>query len=111
MPRVKIYDTWEIPAGVAKIAKAICADYDRRAAAIRKGEGSEELLEEYRRLNVAVDAALEEVDAAMRADLLASFKTWAGYEKSHAHMYVCENSFYARKRQVVYLVAKELSLV
>lgn len=111
MPRVKIYDTWEIPSGAAKIAKAICADYDRRASAIRKGEGGEELLEEYKRLNAVVDTALEELDTAMRADLLASFKTGAGYEKSHAHMYVCKNSFYARKRQVVYLVAKELSLV
>lgn len=111
MPRVKIYDAWEIPTGVAKIAKAICADYDRRAAAIRKGEGSEELLEEYRRLNAAVDAALAEIDEGVRADILRCMTIGQGYEKSHAHMYLSDKSFYRRKRKVIYVVAKELSLV
>lgn len=111
MPRVKIYDAWEIPTGVAKIAKAICADYDRRAAAIRKGEGSEELLEEYRRLNAAVDAALAGEEVGTRADLLRCMADRQGYEKNHAHLYICRQSFYRKKRQIVHDVAKSLNLV
>lgn len=112
MSRKKIYDTWSIPRGVAKIAKAVCADYERRSAVLRAGSASNAVLEEYRKLNAAVDAALAEIEEpAIRADILKNIIERRGYEKSFVTTYICENSYYARQRRVLCLIAKNLLLI
>ena len=112
MPRNKIYDTCELPCEVARIVKAICADYDRRARAIRAGIKDSKVLANYTRLNSAVDAALSEIDEpTIRKEMLRDMVAGRGYERSGAVPYICENSYYARRRKVLYLVAKYTSLI
>ena len=112
MPRVKIYDAWELPGGVAKIAKAVCADYDRRAKALRTDAVIGEIRETYTRLNAAVDLALAEIDEPnVREEILRDMVVRRGYERSRTQTYLCKNSYYARRRMVTYLVAKALALV
>lgn len=112
MPRVKIYDAWSIPRGVVKIANAVCADYERRAAVLRAGNASEAVLEEYRKLNSAVDAAIGEIDEPrIGEEILRDMVGRRGYEKSQTQIFLCKNSYYARRRMVIYLVARALALV
>jgi hypothetical protein len=111
MPRNKIYDTCELPRGVAQIAKAICADYDRRARALRAGIVDEKVRTTYTRLNAAVDAALSEIEEPfIRDELLRDMVARRGYDRSRARVCICERSYYARKRKVMYLVSKSLLL-
>ena len=112
MPRNKIYDTCELPRGVAQIAKAICADYDRRARALHAGIVDEKVRTTYTRLNAAVDEALLRIDEPMiRRALLQDMVLRRGYDRSEAQPFICENSYYARRRHVLYLVAEYTSLV
>jgi hypothetical protein len=111
MPKVKVYDRYTVPDGVAKIVKAVCADYDRRRRALA-GELPEDVRTRLVDLNNIVDQALAVVDEpCVRADILRDMVARRGYEHSHAQMYLCENSYYARRRLVVYEVAKQLHLV
>lgn len=112
MPRNKIYDTCELPRGVAQIAKAICADYDRRARALHAGIVDEKVRTTYTRLNAAVDEALSEIEEPfIRDELLRDMVARRGYDRSRAQVYICLNSYYARRRKVLYLVAKAASLI
>lgn len=112
MPRNKIYDTCDLPRGVAQIAKAICADYDRRARALRAGIEDEKVRATYTRLNATVDEALSEIEEpTIRRELLRDMVAGRGYERSGARPYICDKSYYARRRKVLYLVAKTVALI
>lgn len=113
MSRKKEYDTFTVPFGVAKIAKAICADYDRRAAVLRRGNAPDAVLEQYATLNAAVDAALDEIDEPeIRRHILDNIIERRGYEKSYTtNVIICKNSYYARMRKVIWRIARDLTLV
>ena len=112
MSRKKIYEARAMPKGVVTITTAICADYDRRARAIRAGIDDESVRTTYERMNGWVDSALAEIEEpGIRAEILRDMVNRRGYEKSAAQLFICENSYYARRRMVLYLVAKSASLI
>lgn len=112
MPRHKIYDECDMPRGVVHIAKAICADYDRRAKALKDGSLEEGVRETYTRMNTWVDEALSTIEEeGIRREILRDMTMRRGYEKSNAQMCLCINSYYRRRRQVIYHVAQAASLI
>ena len=112
MPRHKIYDECEMPRGVVHIAKAICADYDRRAKALRDENLDEAVKDTYVRMNQWVDDALATIEEeGVRREILRDMTLRRGYEKSGVQMFVSENSYYRRRRQVIFRVAQAASLI
>ena len=74
--RPKQFYKYELPQGVIKVVRAQCADYDRKALAIREGNIAAETLQSYIKTNEAIDKALDEIEEGCRADFLI------GYDRS-----------------------------
>lgn len=112
MGRKKTYDTRRLPRNVARIAYFICADYRRRSEAIRGGSLDEVTGDTLSRLNAAVDSAVESLeDDGVGCVILSDIINGYGYDKSTAHMYLCENSYYARRRKLLTRVAENLGYI
>ena len=91
---------------------AICADYDRRAAALRKNELAQDTAAKFRHLNEAVDSALECIeDAEWRTYLMQDIIHKRGYAWSQLSPFVAKNTYYKRKRLVAYRIAQSLNLI
>lgn len=110
--RTKIYDNWSMPRGVEKIAQSICADYGRRSVSIHEGRLPENVIAEYMRLNSVIDTALSNIEEArVYRQILKDICEGHGYDKSDVQFFMCENSYYARKRMLIFLVAERLNLL
>lgn len=68
--RPKQFYKYELPQGVIKVVRAQCADYDRKALAIREGNIAAETLQSYIKTNEAIDKALDEIEEGCRATFL-----------------------------------------
>ena len=113
MPRHKIYDEGDrpMPKGVVQIVKCICADYDRRARAIPYTD-NRDVRDTYIRMNTAVDSALLSItEPGIRDLMLRDMVCRRGYERSRAREMICGQSYYARRRKVLRLIAEELALI
>ncbi len=111
MARQKMYFKYDIPTSVVDIVKTICADYNRRERAIKFGTITGEVLECYVRLNAIIDKALEEVEVGIRKDMLSDIQKRRGYDFSAASPVISKNTYYRRKRKLIYDIAKELALL
>lgn len=111
MSRPKVYDFAPLPKKVTAIVRAVCADYDRRARALRGNTIDEAVRANYCRLNTVVDLALAAVEEPMiRAEILRDMIAGRGYERSRARPYLCDRAYYRRRRMVLFGVAKRLDL-
>ena len=110
MSRPRIFQKHKLPSGVVGIAVAVIADYERRAREIKKGALSEDLLSTYRRYNEIVDGALSQIEEGARRELLSDIIYGRGYNTSMIGWMYCKETYYLRKREVIYTVAKELGL-
>lgn len=110
MGRKRICPEWDVPVDVVRLVRFLCAGYERRARSIRYKTFSERVLEEYRRQNAAIDAALSVVEEDMRAALLYDISEGRGYNKSDA-AYLCESAYIKRKRRVIHDIAVNLHLI
>lgn len=111
MPRTKKYFKWELPASVVDIVKAVVSDYDRRERAIKHSAITGEVLIRYVELNGVIDIALQDVEIGIRRDLLDDIRTGRGYDFSRASPFLAKNTYYQRKRKLIYDVAKGLALL
>ncbi len=109
--RADTYKGHEVPGGVVSIVKAICADYRRRESRIRRGNLSVDTLRIYVALNSVVDKALEDVEVGVRRDILNDLCQKRGYDGSPCGGYMGKNTYYRRKRKLVFDIAKELHLI
>lgn len=109
MGRSRIYYKWDIPHTVVDIVKSICADYDRRAAAMESAE--EGLLHTCKVMNAAIDRAMAEIEPALRRTMLEDIYTGRGYDFSPASSVMSRRPYYARKRKAVHDIALELHLI
>lgn len=110
MPRRKTYFKYNIPASVVCVVTAIIADYYRREREI-KHDATGSVLARYVELNSAVDRALSEVEAGIRADVLADIAEGKGYERSRAQFLVSKNAYYRRRRKLIHDIAVDLCLL
>ena len=111
------YDSSRLPYWVLQIVTSICADYERRAAALREGKLDYEdvcedaILARYGELNSAVDRALEEVEVGIRRDMLCDVALGRGYRRSAAQYVLSKNAYYRRRHKLMHDIARELRLI
>ncbi len=111
MARQKMYFKYDIPTTVVDIVKTVCSDYNRRERAIKFGTVTGEVLECYVKLNSIIDKSLEEVEVGIRKDMLSDIQKRRGYDFSAASLVISKNTYYRRKRKLIYDIAKELALL
>ena len=111
MARQNLYFKYDIPTSFVDIVKTVCADYNRRERAIKFGTITGDVLDCYIKLNSIVDKALEEVEVGIRRDMLSDIQKRRGYDFSSAALIISKNTYYRRKRKLIYDIAKELALL
>ena len=111
MARQKMYFKWDMPTSIVEIVKAICADYDRRERAIKFGNVAGDVLMKYVELNNVINNALQAVEVGIRTELLRDIQNRRGYEHSAAVLIIAKNTYYNRKRKLIYDIAKDLRLL
>lgn len=117
MARRATYDNSRLPYCVLQIVTSICADYERRAVALRAGKLEYEdvcvdaILARYGELNGAVDRALEQVEVGIRRDLLCDVALGRGYRRSAAQYMLSKNAYYRRRHKLLHDIARELRLI
>ena len=102
---------FNMPLTLVQMIKSICADYDRRADRIIHSLASNDVTEEYVKLNKAIDDAFVDVEIGLKKHLLEDIKTGRGYEASLASSFIAKNTYYKRKKKIIYDVARSLSLL
>ncbi len=110
MARPRIFQKQNLPGGVVGIAVAVIADYDRRSREIKKGTLSESSLSAYARYNEIVEAALLQIEEGARREMLSDIAYGRGYNTSMIGWMYCKETYYLRKRTVIYFVAKGMGL-
>lgn len=108
--RPRVFIKHELPSGVVGVCVAIIADYNRRSREIAKGTLSESLLLSYKKYNDIVEQALECVEDDMRSELISDIESGRGYCHSRLACTCNKKTYYRRKRQIIYVIAKELGL-
>ncbi|MBE6547937.1 MAG: hypothetical protein E7667_03540 [Ruminococcaceae bacterium] len=101
---------YELPRGVVKIVESLCGDYYRRSQAIKNGSAKGAVLDEYLRLNIAVETALENVETGIRAELLRDIAIGRGYNRSTISAFMAKNTYYQRRHKLIYDISAELNL-
>lgn len=111
MAREKIYFSRDIPASVVNIVKTVCADYDRRERMIKHSSITGTVLEKYVEWNAIIDKALEDVEVGIRRSLLEDVQHGRGYDFSATSPFLAKNTYYKRKRKLIYDIAQGLLLI
>lgn len=111
MGRRKVYVEWHLPSTVVKIVRAVCCDYYRRRVEICRNVVQGDVLDEYVRLNKAIDVALSDIEDIFRDTILANVADGTGYDKSYEAMFMSRNAYYRRRNKFVHDVAVGLRLL
>lgn len=111
MSKTKLYYQFELPSSVVEIVKTVCADYTRRDRAIKLGNVTGEVLTRYIELNSVIESSLEEIEVGIRMDILKDIQNRRGYDFSPASSYISKNTYYKRKKKLIYDIAKSLALI
>ena len=111
MPKSKMYFQFELPSSVVEIVKAVCVDYARRERAIKHGNVTGAVLARFVELNAIIDTALEDIEVGIRMDMLRDIQNRRGYDFSPASYCISKNTYYKRKKKLIYDIAKSLALV
>jgi hypothetical protein len=106
-----MYFQFELPSSVVEIVKAVCVDYARRERAIKHGNVTGAVLARFVELNAIIDTALEDIEVGIRMDLLRDIQSRRGYDFSPASYCISKNTYYKRKKKLIYDIAKSLALV
>ncbi len=109
--RTRYCRRYELPASVVDVVKCLCADYERRARAIKYESVEGAVLERYAELNAAIDKALEALEAGIRREMLEDIHRGRGYDFSPVSVYLSKNTYYQRKKRMIFEIAKDLSLI
>ncbi len=102
---------WELPCGVEDTVRGICRDYERKRQALIGGELTEPVRQVYESYNKAVNNALLEIERELRGIILSDISEGVGYRRSRAKSYIAHNGYFARKRRLIYNIAKNLYLI
>ena len=106
-----MYFRYEIPTNVVNIVKAICADYDRRIQLLKSDNIDSGCRAEFLYINKAMESALEDVEIGIRKIMLCDIQHNRGYEHSLSSAFIAKNTYYARKRKLIYDIAKNMKLI
>lgn len=100
-----------LPTSVVRIVYALCADYSRRVTALRCPATPPNVRENFLRLNAAIDDSLVDIEPGLRSILLNDVSELNGYDSSKSNSFISKNTYYARKRALIFNIAKRLQLV
>jgi hypothetical protein len=100
-----------MPRTIVEIVQAVCADYDRREAAIKYSAISGPVLKTYVDMNAAIEKALTCVEAGIRYELLYDIGRRTGYDVSTLADRMAKGTYYQRKGQVISAIARALALI
>lgn len=109
--RPRIFYADGVPASVAKLVSAFCADLPRRESVISSKDTDERVLRVYRHLDEAIFNSLTDVEESLRGAFLSDIAENRGYGQSLASKVLSYKAYYNRKRQVIYNIARYLDLV
>lgn len=109
MARKKIFLDWEIPYTVVNIVRSVCADYDRRN--IDMQSKSDDVINQYRALNAAIDIGLSDLEVGIRRVMLDDICMGRGYGYSPVSAIMTKNAYYHRKRKAIHDIAEQLKLI
>ena len=103
---------WQkLPEGVERAVRAMCEDYDRRAAEIRRGKLSGEVLGHYMMLNARIDRAIAECcEESICTEMRRDIGMGRGYHFSQLY-FIAEGTYKDRKRKSKQAIAKALFLL
>lgn len=101
----------ELPLDIVRTVASLCHDYERREKEIARGEKPEGVLQNYRRINGAIDRALslsceEGIRVPMRVDIGLN----RGHRMSPIY-YISDKTYKLRKRLAKYEIARALELI
>ena len=105
------YRKWDLPPTVVQLVVDMCKDYDRRNVVINFNTASKDVIESHKRTNGIIDAALETVEQGLRRDMLNDIILNRGYNFSPTSPIISKCTYYLRKRQIVYTIAKQMFLI
>lgn len=111
MARKRFFEYYTIPLSVARIAISVCGDYERREKAVRSSSGDTPAFTRMSELNSIVDQALSALEPAIRKDMLNDISEGIGYHKSKCSLMMGKNTYYRRRRKLVYDIAILLNLI
>ena len=100
-----------LPKTLTVLIIGICVDYERRRRALQEEPLREQVRNTYLELNRAVEKALEEVEPALRTDVLGDIAEGISYWHSSASLIISRNGYYRRRRRFLFDIARELCLV
>jgi hypothetical protein len=111
MARRAYYKNWGVPASVVMVVTSVCADYTRRDKALRSCSMNEAVQEHLRSLNAIVDTALEDIEPAIRKDIINDITYGRGYNKSACSLILAKDTYYRRRRKLIYDIAIAMRLI
>lgn len=111
MGRKKEFLYEDIPPQLELIVRSICSDYTRRKQALISEQRAREVLDNYKRINSAIDKAIQIVEVAIRPIMLKDISERIGYDFSDAREMMCKETYYNRKRQIILMIAQNLKYI
>lgn len=111
MPKSKTYCQFKLPSTVVEIVITLCADYNRREQAIKRGNVTGAVLDRFIELNAVIDAALEEIEVGIRKEIFFDILYRRGYDFSPASYCIAKNTYYKRKKKLIFDIAKNLAFI
>lgn len=112
MARPRIYCRWEIPKSIVIIVTAVIADYERRERILKDSNtSSKTVLDKAAELNAIVDAALEDIEPALRKDIVSDISDGWGYRRSNCRLVLHKDTYYNRRRKLIHDIAVAMRLI
>ena len=111
MGRKKIYYRYDHPDTLVHIVEAIIADHPRRERMLAYTVEGESILAEYRRLNAAIDGAVNSFEPELARIICADIINHNGYFRSKAATMTAKRTYYRRKTMLIHDVACALNLI
>ena len=100
-----------LPFAVERAVRALCDDYDRRAAELRRGKLSPTVLGHYMMLNAAIDEAIRAVcEEQMCETMRREIGNGIGPRNTQLY-YIDPGTYKKRKRYCKFAIAKNLHLL
>ncbi len=100
-----------LPPTVERAVRAMCADYDRRAAEIRRGKLSPTVLGHYLILNGKIDEAIASCcEAGICEEMRRDIGNGTGHRFTQLY-FLAPKTYKERKRESKHAVAKVLGLI
>lgn len=111
MGRKKIYIRYDHPDTLVHIIEAIIADEPRRERMLAYSAENDPILAEYKRLNTAIDEAVNSIEPELARIICADIINHNGYFRSKAAQYAAKRTYYRRKTKLIHDIANALNLI